>query len=160
MWTKMKMLLTDRFIRGLKAPPVKRTIIWDAVVPGAYLCVTPTGNISYNIMKRIRGRLYALRRMVGYAWKIGQPLPISHADLRDMARTMLLDLAKGIDPKAKALAAREGKEQSPRSTFAAVVADFLAHHVAGLPRFQERDSSGSRQTSDHVDHGSGYCPPH
>lgn len=140
----MKKLLTDRFICGLKAPD-RRTLIWDSAVPGAYLLVSPTGNISYNLMKRIRGVKDPVRRIVGYAWSIGQPMPIALADLRDMARDMLLAMAKGIDPKAQARAAKEAKDALARSTFSNVAKDFLGDHVAG-----QRSARSIRQTFDAV----------
>ena len=64
----MKILLTDRFIRGLKAaPPGKRNTVWDTVIPGGNIQITETGNISYGVQKRIRGQKHAPRRIVGYA---------------------------------------------------------------------------------------------
>jgi hypothetical protein len=78
-------------------------------------------------------------------WHVGQQPPIPLADLRDKAREMLLDMAKGIDPKAQARAAREAKEQSERSTFSNVAKDFLSDHVAG-----QRSARSIRQTFDAV----------
>jgi hypothetical protein len=127
-------LLTDRFLRGLQpAPAGKRTVIWDSVVPGGHVRITDTGNISYCVMKRIKGVALPIRRVAGYAWRVGQPLPIPLADLRGIARDMLLDMARGIGPRAKVIAAREARDQSARSTFAAVYKEFVQDHVSGLP---------------------------
>jgi integrase len=125
-----KKLLTDRTLRTVKVP-TERTLVWDTAVPGAYLLTTPNGNISYDLMKRIRGQMTPVRRIVGYAWRVGQQPPIPLAELRDMARGMLSSMAKGIDPKAQVRAEKEAKDAQARAIFSNVVEDFLADHVRG-----------------------------
>jgi integrase len=130
-----KLLLTDRLLRGSTlqpAAPGTRITIWDSAIPGGNIQITATGNISYGLQKRRKGQRHAPRRLVGYAWKLGQKPPIALADLHDMARAMLLDYAKGVDPKVRVRAAQEAAEKDSRETFSAVAKDFLADHVAGL----------------------------
>lgn len=128
----MAQLLTDRTLRGLKpAAPGKRTVIWDTAVPSLCVRVTDTGAASFNVMRRLNGRL--IRRKIGIAWRApfpaGQPLPYSLAAAREDARTAILNISRGIDPKAAREAAKEAEVQSARESFAAVAKDFLAEHV-------------------------------
>ncbi|MDQ6869841.1 MAG: tyrosine-type recombinase/integrase [Pseudomonadota bacterium] len=131
----MKKLLTDRTLRGLKpAPPGKRTVIWDSAVPSLCVRVTDKGAASFHIMRRLRGKV--IRRIIGVAWHVplpaGQPLPYSLADARNDARAAILDISRGIDPKAKREAAQQAQATAARETFAAIAKDFLADHVSKL----------------------------
>ncbi len=98
--------------------------------------MTGKGSASYNVMKRIRGCAHPSRQIVGYAWRVplpsGQPLPIPLAKLHDMARAMLLDMAQGVNPKAKRKAEQAAAAKSAKETFGAIAEEFLADHVAGL----------------------------
>jgi integrase len=122
-------------LRGLKpAATGKRTVIWDTAVPGLCVRVTDKGAASFNVMRRLRGRV--IRRMIGIAWHVpfpaGQPLPYALSDARDDARAAILDISRGIDPKAKREAAKQADAQAVRETFAAVAKEFLADHVSSL----------------------------
>jgi len=130
----MKTLITDRTLRGLKpAPAGKRTVLWDTAVPGLCVRVTDKGAASFNVMRRVKGESAPVRRMLGIAWTVpfpaSQPLPYPLTTAREDARSMILDMSRGIDPKAKREAVREAEAQSARETFAAVAKEFLADHV-------------------------------
>jgi hypothetical protein len=140
----MAQLLTDRTLRGLKpAAPGKRTVLWDSAVPSLCVRVTDKGAASFNVMRRLHGRV--IRRMIGVAWHVplpaGQPLPYSLADARNDARGAILDISRGIDPKAKREAARQAKTQAARETFAAVAKEFLTDHVSGLRSAREVEAA-------------------
>jgi integrase len=133
----MRKLLTEKFLRGLKPAPVgKRLTFWDSAVPGLCIRVTDKGSASFTVMRRLRGQLFPIRRVIGFAWKIphpaGQPLPYSLADARGDARAAVRDISLGVDPKVSWAAQREAEAQSTRTVFAAVAKEFLADHVAGL----------------------------
>jgi integrase len=140
----MKKLLTDRTLRGLKsAPPGKRTVLWDSAVPSLCVRVTDKGAASFNVMRRLHGRV--IRRIIGVAWHVplpaGQPLPYSLSDARDDARAAVLDISRGIDPKAKREAAHQAAAIAARETFAAVAKDFLADHVSKLRSSREVEAA-------------------
>lgn len=140
----MAQLLTDRTLRGLKpSAPGKRGVLWDSTVPSLCIRVTDKGAASFNIMRRLHGRV--IRRMIGVAWHVplpaGQPLPYSLADARNDARAAILDISRGIDPKAKREAAQQAKAQAARETFAAVAKEFLADHVSGLRSAREVEAA-------------------
>jgi len=138
----MKTLITDRTLRGLKpAPAGKRTVLWDTAVPGLCVRVTDKGAASFNVMRRVKGESAPVRRMLGIAWTVpfpaSQPLPYPLTTAREDARSMILDMSRGIDPKAKREAVREAEAQSARETFAAVAKEFLADHVVKLRSARE-----------------------
>ncbi len=141
----MGQVLTERMLRGLKpAPAGKRTVIWDSVVPSLCVRVTDTGAASFNVMRRLNGKV--IRRKVGkIGWSVpfpaGQPLPYALSDARDDARAAILDISRGIDPRATEEAAKEAEARSARQTFAAVAKEFLADHVAGLRSAKEIEAA-------------------
>ena len=142
----MAQLLTDRFLRGLKpAAPGKRPIFFDTAVPSFGVRTTDKGGASFVVVRRIRGRVNPSPRKIGIAWRVplpaGQPLPYSLADARHDARAAILDMSRGIDPKAKRAAAREADEQTARETFAAVAKEFLADHVSSLRSAREVEAA-------------------
>jgi integrase len=145
----MKILITDRILRGLKpAPAGKRTVIWDTAVPGLCVRVTDKGATSFNVMRRLKGASGPpLRRALGLSWHVpfpsGHPLPYSLAEAREDARVMILDMARGIDPKAREKERQEARKREEAAkkaeevrkqthSFAAVAETFIAKHVASL----------------------------
>jgi integrase len=94
-------------------------------------------------MRRLNGRV--IRRMIGINWHAplpaGQPLPYSLSDARTDARAAILDISRGIDPKAKREAAKEAEVQAVRETFAAAAKDFLADHVSNLRSAREVEAA-------------------
>jgi integrase len=105
--------LTDRAIAAVKpAPPGKRRLLWDALVPGLALRVTDRGSRSFVLVVRYPGTRYPTPRALG---TVGV---ISLADARDMAREWLGQIRKGVDPVAHVLERRE-------ETFAAIASGYL-----------------------------------
>ena len=96
--------------------------------------VTDKGAASFNVMRRLHGRV--IRRVIGIAWHVpfpaGQPLPYALSDARDDARAAILDISRGIDPKAKRKAAQAAASKQARETFGVIAEEFLADHVASL----------------------------
>jgi integrase len=105
--------LTDRAIAALKAaPPGKRRLVWDALVPGLGVRVTDRGVRTFVLVKRFHPDGNPTPRKLGV---VGE---ISLAVARDMARHWLEQIRKGIDPVAHALERRE-------QTFAAIAGGYL-----------------------------------
>lgn len=105
--------LTDRAIAAVKpAPPGKRRLLWDAVVPGLALRVTDTGSKSLVLVVRYPGSRHSAPRSLG---TVGA---ISLAEARDTAREWLAQIRKGIDPVAHATERRA-------ETFAAIAASYF-----------------------------------
>jgi integrase len=133
----MKTLITDRTLRGLKpAPAGKRTVIWDIAVPGLCVRVTDKGAASFNVMRRVKGESAPVRRMLGIAWAVpfpaSQPLPYPLASAREDARSMVLDMSRGIDPKAKLATKQREDATRQANSFASVAEKFIAKHVRKL----------------------------
>jgi integrase len=133
----MKTLITDRLLRGLKpAPAGKRTVVWDSAVPGLCVRVTDKGTASFSVMRRIRGDKYPMRRVLGVAWPVpfpaGRPLPYPLSSAREDARAMILDMAKGIDPRETQAAHKQAEAQRKANSFSAVCDEFLRRHVRKL----------------------------
>ena len=121
----MKTLITDRTLRGLKpAPAGKRSVIWDTAVPGLCVRVTDKRAASFNVMRRVKGESAPVRRMLGIAWAVpfpaSQPLPYPLATAREDARAMVLDMSRGIDPKAKLATKQREDATRQANSFASV----------------------------------------
>lgn len=91
--------------------------------------MTDKGSASFHVMRRLGGKV--VRRMIGVAWHVplsaDQPLPYSLADARHDARAAILDISRGIDPKAE--------------TFTALATEFLADHVSSLRSAREVEAA-------------------
>jgi integrase len=112
--------LTDRAISGVKpAPPGKRRLLWDAIVPGLALRVTDRGNRSFVLVTRYPGSRNPAPRSLG---TVGA---ISLAEARDTAREWLGQIRKGIDPVALANERRQ-------ETFAAIAEGYLTRKAKDL----------------------------
>lgn len=104
--------LTPRLIDALKPAPVgKRTMVWDAVVPGFAVRVTDAGAKSFVLVARYPGSPNPATRAIG---KVGA---ISLADARIKGQDWLKLIAAGTDP---ALA----KAQAQASTLRAVCEEY------------------------------------
>jgi integrase len=115
-----KRLLTDVFIRNLKAaPPGKRIAHWDTSVgPGFGVIITDRGVKSFVLY-------------VGSSkYKIGSADRMSLADARDKARDWLAQLRKGINPHEKAKQAKAEAQMAKERTFGAVVETFIAERLS------------------------------
>ena len=105
--------LTDRAIAGVKpAPPGKRRLLWDAIVPGLALRVTDKGNRTFVLVTRYPGSRNPTPHSLG---AVGA---ISLADARDTARQWLGQIRKGIDPQAQEIERRD-------QTFQAIATGYL-----------------------------------
>jgi integrase len=112
--------LTDRAIAGVKAaPPGKRRLLWDAIVPGLALRVTDRGNRSFVLVTRYPGSRHPTPRSLG---TVGA---ISLAEARDTAREWLGQIRKGVDPQAQALE-RQGQ------TFTAIAEGYFTRKAKDL----------------------------
>jgi integrase len=106
--------LTDRAIAALKAaPPGKRRLVWDALVPGLGVRVTDRGVRTFVLVKRFPGSRHPATRSLGV---VGE---VSLVQARDTAREWLGQIRKGIDPVALAMERRE-------ETFTAIATGYLA----------------------------------
>jgi integrase len=93
--SKPKRPLTDRAIRAIKpAQPGKRTIVWDALVPGLGLRVTDRGAKSFVLVRRWPGSPHPAIR------KLGTYGAITLEAARKKAQAWHGQLAEGRDPRA------------------------------------------------------------
>jgi len=112
--------LTDRAIAGVKAaPPGKRRLLWDAIVPGLALRVTDRGKRSFVLVTRYPGSRNPTPRTVGVVGAI------SLAEARDTAREWLGQIRKGVDPQAHKLE-RQGQ------TFTAIATGYFTRKAKDL----------------------------
>jgi integrase len=120
----MRTTLTDRSIKALK-PGAKMSEVSDAVVPGLILRVMPSGVKSFNLIARYPGSLNPTRRSLG----IYGATTLEAA--RKKARAWLELIARSIDPAKEAERERREQERKQRTTFAAMVEDYIASAVIG-----------------------------
>jgi integrase len=113
----MPVTLTDRVVQQAKAGQA-RTEIPDAVVPGLYLVVQPTGVKSWAVRYRVGKRTRKLTLQGRY------PV-LSLVKARDAARTALGSVIEGEDPGA---AKRAGTP--PDDTLSAYIAIYREKHVS------------------------------
>ena len=128
--------LTDRALKALKpATSGKRYFEWDAQVPGFGVRVTDRSppSVSFVLHTRYPGAKHPAPR------QIGDYPAIDLASARRVAREWREDIAKGIDPKAKAEAVRRDAERErleakrrQANTFAAAFEAFAQEHLATL----------------------------
>lgn len=109
--------LTAETIGRIK-PGESRREIADAVLPGLYLVVQPSGARSFAVRTRIADKPVKLT--------LGPWPAIDLAKARELARAKLQAVASGVDPRA---AEREAKEAESR-TVAAVCKDWLRRDQA------------------------------
>jgi integrase len=132
--TALKRDLTDRAIRALKAAkPGKRYIEPDAQVRGFGVRVTDSGHKSFVLVTRYPGATQPAPRA------IGDYPTMDLAEARRTAREWRDDIAKGIDPKTKAEAAKRDvetakieAERQRANTFAAAFDAFAQEHLTTL----------------------------
>ena len=86
--------LTDPIIKGFK-PQAASYEIADAVVPGLFIRVQPSGFKGYTLHARPPGKSFTRLAIARYGEK---PL----ADVRDIARDWLRKISEGNDPKTSA----------------------------------------------------------
>ena len=122
---------TDRFLKSIKpTAPGKRTIFFDAQVPGFGIRVTERSTDeckgSFVLVTRYPGSPNPAPR------RIGDYPVMSLAEARELAREWRRDLAKGIDPKEKAAEAAREQQRLRANTFGAAFASFAEDHLKTL----------------------------
>jgi integrase len=129
----MKQILTDRFIKSRKAAPGGRRLDYpDAIVPGLALRVTDRGHKSFVLIGR-----FPLRPEHPTRRALGDYGVISLEQARQKAREWLELIQKGIDPKVQEARARATEQRRQTNSFAAVAAEYLDRHAAGLKKNTE-----------------------
>ena len=110
-----KIRLTDRTIRGLKAPEKGQIEYWDLSRPGFGVRVSEGGTKTFVLTYRV-GR--ASRRLT-----IGSYPGLSLADARELARVRRREIAAGIDP------ANAKKERREALTVRSLCEQFIEHYA-------------------------------
>lgn len=121
-----KRKLTFPFIKNFDAPE-KRTEIYDTVVNGMAIRITPTGHKSFVFRYRFGNKVKR--------YTIGAFPQFSLADARDKARELHRMVNDGIDPIEER---RAKKEETEHHTVADLSEVFKARHLPGL-RQKTRD---------------------
>jgi integrase len=105
--TTQKCSPNARGIAALKsAPPGKRKLYWDAVVPGLAVRITDTGVKAFVLVKRFPGNPNPTARSIG---KVGA---VTLEAARAQAREWLAQVAAGRDPAREAEARRRDTLQA------------------------------------------------
>lgn len=117
--TRRSRKLTEISVERMKPPATGRVQIADAVITGLWLRVTANGAKSWSVTYRPRGATTMKRVTIG-RWPA-----VSVKDARDLARDVLLEVAKGGDPAAERKRAERGEEKR----FEKVARQFVEQHV-------------------------------
>lgn len=129
----MAVKLTIPFVDNAKSDDGKRREIGDALVPGLWLVVQPSGAKSWAVRYRADGK--PVKVTLG-------PYPlIGLADAREQGREVLEKVAKGENPAAEKRETRAIKFSAPvinpdRDLWRTVLADYLKRDAAGLRSFE------------------------
>jgi integrase len=109
--------LTDRTIKAVKPAPLgKRTLLWDAIVPGLALRVTDRGKRSFVLISRYPGSTHPVPRSLGpYG-------AITLEQARTKARQWLELIASGVDPGRREIEQRQ-------ETFKAIATNYFARRA-------------------------------
>jgi integrase len=122
---------TDRFLKSIKpTAPGKRTIFFDAQIPGFGIRVTERSTDeckgSFVLVTRYPGSPNPAPRRIG-------DYPVMRlAEAREIAREWRRDIARGIDPKEKAAEAAREQQRLRANTFGAAFATFAEEHLKTL----------------------------
>jgi integrase len=112
----MAMRLNDRSVRKLIATATRRRDVWDTVLPGFGVRVSPGGECSYVVRYRVNGRL---RRMT-----IGCRKHITLSKAREAAHDALGAARFGKDAAAEKIVARKAE------TFAELAREYIERHAS------------------------------
>lgn len=121
----MAKALTVLSLEKMKPDPGRRLEIPDALLPGLYHVIQPTGARSWAVRYRAAGKPRKLTLGAYPALELGAA--------RDAARLALRDAAKGADPaasKQEARRAAKAGDRAGRDHFGNVAREFLARHAA------------------------------
>ena len=120
----MKKLLTEKGVLALKAaPPGRRYIVADALVPGLGVRVTDRGHRTFILGARYPGSKHFVRREIG---AVGA---ISLADARETARAWITQIRGGRDPRILERKKRAEAAERAANTFSSVAEDFIVRHL-------------------------------
>ncbi len=130
-----RILLNDRSVR--RAAPAKGQVeLWDTALPGFGLRVAAGGSRTYFVMRRIDGKL--VRRSVGKAppLEITKGSPLQPGELwpheaREAAGSLLVQMGRGIDPRASAKVEAAQATAAEDVSFKAIAEKYLADKLAG-----------------------------
>ena len=122
---------TDRYLRAIKpCEPGKRTIVWDAQVPGFGL------RVDSKSREDEVGVFVLVRRWPGSAnpapRAIGRFPQTKLADARAIAREWNTDADRGVDPKVKEAERQREAARKRADTFSATFEQFAADHLSTL----------------------------
>jgi integrase len=103
--------LTDKSVRGLKAPSTGQTDYWDELLPGFGIRVGTTGRKSFFVWTRVNG--------TPERTTLKPPYPLfGLGAAREEARRIIADAQQGISSKTR-------KRREAKGTFAAVAKSFM-----------------------------------
>ena len=103
--------LTDKLLRGLKAPKSGQVDVWDDLLPSFGVRVGTTGRKSFFVGTRIRGKYRRITLKPPYD-------QLSLADARERAKLIMADAQAGVGPELR-------KKREEKGTFGAVAAAFM-----------------------------------
>jgi integrase len=131
--------LTDRFIRSpSRVPSSDRVDFLDALVPNLALRVTHQGHRSFVLIAR-----YPLNPRNPTRRALGDYGALTLDEARIKARRWIALIARGIDPKVQEAREKAAEQRKQTNTFAALWAEFDAHHVARLANAREARQAGA-----------------
>jgi len=119
-----KTALTDRAIKAAR-PAARAKDMHDAVVPGLAVRLLPSDVKSFVLIARYAGSKHPTRRGLGLYGEI------TLETARTKARAWLELIARGIDPAKEVERERREQERKQRTTFAAMIEDYIAREVTG-----------------------------
>ncbi|MBE9636539.1 tyrosine-type recombinase/integrase [Salipiger mangrovisoli] len=114
------MKLTAATVKNIKASDARQEIP-DAMMPGLYLVVQPTGKKSWKVRYRFGGKQ---PRMT-----LGKYPDMSLADARDRARDVFREVQSGFDPQAQV---RTAKTEAPTNSVSDALDDYYKRKLAAL----------------------------
>jgi integrase len=121
----MKRTLTDRLLHSLTKPHVGAREIWDQQLRGFGCRASPNGVVSFFAMRCPRGSTKPVR------FKLGNFPVMSLSAARQRARSVLVEMQDGIDPRARKAEEARTAAAAKANSFATVAEAFIARHVAG-----------------------------
>lgn len=123
--------LSAYFVNNTKpAPSGKRDFYWDADVPGLALRVTDTGHRSWVVQRRLAGEMKR--------WTLAPYIPAAKDDpdlegtlawARERARSMLGDIARGVDPAIQQRREQREAARQQAGTLRTVVGQFITRYA-------------------------------
>jgi len=122
-----KVALTDRKLKSLKPDPDgNRLTVWDSLMPGMAVRVSPLAHKSFYVVKRQAGRRQP-------SWVcLGHYPPMTLAEARSKAREALLALIDGRSPATLAGQRRQALEVADELRFDHVAARFITEYAPRL----------------------------